>query len=217
MFVDLFYTHFAVFWTLSGVFFTIDLFYSLTKQHLYDWKAYGQAARCALSLQAGVHYPLSCLCDLFCPFPETTFSNWDWWWQLPTAVIITDFFFYYSHRLLHIVPFLYKKIHHHHHKWNIPVAVAALDTHPIEHVFVNILPIFLGLILARVNFRGCVLYTLLATANTVCVHSGVQCLADGHDLHHCYRNVNYGTGFYLFDRLHATKKSYVLHLKTQIC
>jgi len=58
-------------------------------------------------------------------------------------VLFLEFGFYYSHRLLHN-PRFFKSIHKKHQEWQTPIAITAMYCHPFEHVFVNLLPAFLG-------------------------------------------------------------------------
>ena len=52
---------------------------------------------------------------------------------------------YYSRFLHH--PRLYKHIHKKHHEWTAPIGIVALYSHPIEHVFSNLVPVALGMLL----------------------------------------------------------------------
>ncbi len=48
-------------------------------------------------------------------------------------------------RFLHH-PRLYKHIHKKHHEWTAPIGIVALYSHPIEHVFSNLVPVALGMV-----------------------------------------------------------------------
>ena len=63
--------------------------------------------------------------------------------DLAIAGLANEFWFYYSHRLIHYPP-LYKRIHKIHHEWTSPVAAMAIYCHPLEHVFSNLLSVYLG-------------------------------------------------------------------------
>ncbi len=64
--------------------------------------------------------------------------------ELIFCIAIEEIGFYYSHRLLHH-PKIYKHIHKQHHEWISPIAITAAYSHPIEHFFSNIFPIYLGI------------------------------------------------------------------------
>ena len=64
--------------------------------------------------------------------------------ELSVCILFEELGFYYSHRLLHN-PRFYKYIHKRHHEWQTPIAITAIYCHPIEHIFSNLLPPFLGI------------------------------------------------------------------------
>jgi fatty acid hydroxylase domain-containing protein 2 len=63
--------------------------------------------------------------------------------ELAVCILIEEIGFYYSHRFLHS-KYLYKYIHKQHHEWTSPIAITAVYCHPVEHIFSNLLPPFLG-------------------------------------------------------------------------
>ena len=63
--------------------------------------------------------------------------------ELPIFLLVEEVGFYYSHRLLHR-PLLYRTIHKLHHDWVSPVGLAALYSHPVEHLLSNLVPVALG-------------------------------------------------------------------------
>ncbi len=132
----------------------------------------------------------------------TPLSGWHGVWQLPVIVVLTDVFFYVMHRVVHIKP-LYKHIHAMHHDFKIPIAVAALYAHPLEHIFVNILIAVAPLFVVRANFIVAVLWTAIASVNTVVAHSATK-KDQPHGLHHRYYNCNYGVGLFLMDHVFGT-------------
>ena len=139
------------------------------------------------------------------PFTYYYPQSLPWWhvvWQLPVIVLLTDVLFYIMHRVAHIKP-LYKGVHTVHHEFNIPIAVGALYAHPLEHVFVNVLTTVAPLFIVRANPTVALLWTAIASANTVVAHSATE--KDGsHGLHHRYHHCNYGVGLMMVDRLVGT-------------
>jgi methylsterol monooxygenase len=126
--------------------------------------------------------------------------------QLGTMILLEDGFFYYTHRLLH-TPFLFNHIHSFHHEWTEPRAINTITSHPLEHLFSNVLPLLLLPILLGVNGTTLHLWVGMATLNAVISHSGFLLGGwndDSHDLHHKHRMGNYGV-IGLFDYLHNTK------------
>lgn len=215
MFVLLFFVHFYSYWFCCYCFRYSDIY---SRREI-------QAATKSLCIQLVTHLPLSIMANMLYPdFSGSDYPNWYLLGQIPVAVVITDALFYYSHRIFHSNSWLYENIHKLHHEYVYTTPVAALYTHPIEHIFVNLMPVALAILITRLNYSGCILYTLLATTNAVRSHSSSSyvmnkqwiCLFGrycsdmtralaGHDLHHIYRNVNFGTGFYMFDRIHNTR------------
>lgn len=78
----------------------------------------------------------------FATLPSRPTSPWVWYIVFYTLVAETAF--YWIHRLFHASPFLYRKFHAQHHLWTIPIAPATLDTHPIDHVLINLVPLLAG-------------------------------------------------------------------------
>jgi len=147
--------------------------------------------------------PLSTLLLLFYwgfMFPTTSY----WWLPLQFTInaIIGDALFYTLHRALHH-SWVYPYIHERHHQYSIPIGCATFFAHPLEHILANVFPGIIGPLLTQCCFEGWCLWIGLITSTTVLAHSGI--LKDKrHDLHHLYRRVNYGNGFYLLDRLFGT-------------
>jgi sterol desaturase/sphingolipid hydroxylase (fatty acid hydroxylase superfamily) len=62
------------------------------------------------------------------------------------SVIVNEVWFYYSHRILHH-PVMYKHVHKMHHEWTSPVGVVAVYCHPFEHLFSNLISVYLGTVI----------------------------------------------------------------------
>jgi len=134
--------------------------------------------------------------------------------DLVVCILLTEVGFYYSHRLLHS-KYFYKRIHKKHHEWIAPISITAEYCHPIEFIFSNILPIFLGVILMRSHILTAWFWFSFAIISTLSHHSGYSLPliwnAEFHDFHHLKFNYCYGVTGWL-DALHGTD---TLFRKTQ--
>ena len=137
----------------------------------------------------------------FAYYPQPL-PGWHGVWQFPALILLTDVVFYFMHRLVHS-RYLYKRIHVVHHRFDIPIAVAALYAHPLEHIFVNVFAAVVPLFIVRASPVVAFLWTAIASANTVLAHSATQ-TKDQHALHHRFHQCNFGVGLMLIDRLAGT-------------
>lgn len=128
--------------------------------------------------------------------------------DIPLCFIARDFLYYYGHRVLH-QPWFYRRFHKQHHKFTAPVAISTEHMHPVEHILVNILPIFIPSTLLRVHVVTFWLILTSAIAQGALGHSGWHLRSvfgrktTTHDAHHEMFNVNYGT-LGLMDWVHGT-------------
>ena len=127
-------------------------------------------------------------------------------YKIPLVFIIMDFIFYFMHRLFHS-KYLYK-YHSMHHQWTGPNTASTFYCHPLEMLFVNILPLLSSIMICRVNFITARFIHFVSVSNTMIVaHGGYKYFNNKtHDLHHKYRNGNYG--ILIMDRLFNTNLNY---------
>lgn len=137
-------------------------------------------------------------------------------------VNLANLLFYLVHRMLHF-KFIYNYIHRIHHEFVEPVGASAYYTHPIEHLFSNLLAFIVPVLLVGVNYP--VLLGLIAIGTIVSVLAHVEYdvlptvlskilnrdidLSTGseHLAHHKYFNCNYGFAQYM-DKLFGTYRPY---------
>lgn len=102
-------------------------------------------------------------------------------------VFLETFLIFLFFRLLHSKQ-IYKYIHKRHHEWTAPIAVTAIYCHPVEHIFSNLIPPFLGVFLMGSHVATAWLWFSLAILSTLNAHSGYHLpffpSPEAHDFHH---------------------------------
>lgn len=130
--------------------------------------------------------------------------------HLAVFTVIEEVLFYYFHRLGHH-RLLYKHVHKLHHEWQSPIAVTAAYAHPVEHFFVNMLPIMVGPLLLGSHPAVIWLWVFLATLTVLIHHSGYHLpflpSPQFHDFHHLKFTGCYGV-LGVLDRLHGTDRQF---------
>jgi len=136
--------------------------------------------------------------------------------DLLAFVVVDEIGFYYMHRLFHESKLLYGSIHKIHHSFTAPIALAADFCHPVEHLFVNLIPNVAAGPIFGTNAISLLIWWTIGTFGTQGNHSGfhfpffLDPEEDGpsmHDLHHEKFNCNFGTNGWM-DRIHGTYKNF---------
>ena len=100
---------------------------------------------------------------------------------------IFDVVNYCIHRILHH-KLLYKHIHRIHHEYKWTIAMAGQYSHPLEQLFLNILPLGSGLIVLGCHIATAWIYILSSMINSTITHSGYHLpflnSSEFHDFHH---------------------------------
>ena len=129
---------------------------------------------------------------------------------IPILIITGDIYFYLSHRPLHSKLLWY--FHKTHHRGQVCIA-KSLDADPFEHLIGNLGSFIIGIFIKHyLNFTFNIymlyLWSALATINTCISHSNNMAPGDNniHNIHHKLLKYNYGTGFYIMDRLFGSYK-----------
>jgi len=114
-----------------------------------------------------------------------------------TFSFISEFVSYINHRILHLKYFF--QFHEEHHKYISPCAFSALDGHPIEILFWNLLPSFVAPFIFGVDKH--IVYIIIGSGLIISLlsHSGYRIVDMGfinnahHDLHHERMKCNYSS------------------------
>jgi len=120
--------------------------------------------------------------------------------------VVDEFLFYFAHRAAHHKS-VYKYVHKIHHEYTAPVALATDYCHPLEHIFVNVLPMMAYIVVGTDSFSYLVWWVLAYLASQT-NHSGYrfppanwtrEAQPDFHDKHHERFDCNYGSLFGALD------------------
>ena len=207
-FYTIFSDHLLLHWSLCSVISVIDLYIYITDQQ-NTYKLSNRTlpdnpliiAKGVLINQFCVLLPILYLCgDLFTQGSVFTLSNL---YKIPIPLLITEILFYYSHVLFN--SYYFWKYHSVHHASTGPYALCTFYCHPLEMALVNITPLLVSGLITGLNFQTMRLWHIVAVTNTVVVaHGGFKVFGNKfHDLHHRYKNCNYGL-FEILDKAHGT-------------
>jgi sterol desaturase/sphingolipid hydroxylase (fatty acid hydroxylase superfamily) len=90
--------------------------------------------------------------------------------KIPIIMFILNINFTFTHYILHKNKLLYSNIHYIHHQLKITDGFGALYSHPIEHIFGNILSMALPIYLCNLNYTSMCIFINIATIQTVWGH-----------------------------------------------
>ena len=128
--------------------------------------------------------------------------------QLGLLLVCEEVAFFTVHYVMH-TKFFYRKFHRIHHEYAESIGIATHYVHPVEHIFGNLLPVFLGLILFQVHMVTFLIWVTIAVINAVHSHSGYNIPGMSynlyHDHHHYNFKGNYGLGLFM-DKIFKTEE-----------
>ena len=186
-----FFTHFISYWSMVII---------------YDDKIILSSITASLKNQLSMTLPLSIL--LFNYYPVEYGNLLSSIAFLPFIIVMSDIYFYCTHRPLHtVLLWRYHKSHH----CNTVVVSKSLDADILEHVISNLGSFVVGFLIFQhfgfiFNIYIYHMWVIVSTLSTCSSHSGKKIMGDigVHHNHHKYLNCNYGTGFYVVDRIMGT-------------
>lgn len=128
----------------------------------------------------------------------------------PLYLVVTDFAFYICHYSFHTTKLLnLYKYHKVHHQFTKPISISSIYLHPIDLLFGNIVPLFAPIFIFPSSFIILYFWTFFTIFETTYgAHSGIKNRGEDHDIHHKYFKYNYGSAFYLSDKLFRTYHSF---------
>lgn len=122
------------------------------------------------------------------------------------SFIFIDILFYSSHYLFHRNKILFNKFHYIHHEFKETQPFVTFYGHPVEHLLVNLMPVFLTIILISPDTYFAKIFITLATVNGVLSHTNINLPSfHFHQNHHTYFVYNYGV-LGMMDKLFNTYK-----------
>ncbi|GBG26608.1 Methylsterol monooxygenase 1-1 [Hondaea fermentalgiana] len=119
--------------------------------------------------------------------------------HLVIFLLVDEVLFYYTHRACHEFPFLYKHVHKIHHQYTAPIGLAADYCHPLEHLFVNLIPNLAGALLVRAHAVTFIFWMWWLSQS--------EDNPNMHDLHHMKFTCNFGS-MGILDKLHGTYRDW---------
>ena len=120
--------------------------------------------------------------------------------RMLVAAFVLDTYQYWAHRIVHAVPRLYRHIHSKHHEFKKPLAWAALYNTITESILIDAASLTVAQLATRLSTLETLILGSIATAKTVCDHSGYSIWfgnnAAYHARHHAFHNCNYEAPFF---------------------
>lgn len=200
-----FVIHLLAYWISSTFFIYLDKIYSTYATIGYE--KYIRAIKNSLSNQFLITLPILYLLHSNIKYAVIKSENDNLLMSFIKLFIIgniSNLIFYCIHRLLHTKLF-YKYIHYKHHEYIIPIAPAALYSHPLEHIICNNLAFMIPYILIGLRYDFLLLSIILGSINTTFSHTKyIESINMNHYIHHKKFNYNYGFGTTL-DKIFRTQ------------
>ncbi len=207
-----FATHLLSYWSLSFLFFLLDLCtnikykYSLRddKYIPIDWILYKKAFTYVLCIQLFILLPFLYYSSLLYTFGFEE-NVIDYIIKLSKAVLCEEIMFYYSHRLLHTR--LFWKFHSLHHQLITSVAVGTMHSSIFENLLCNFIPVAVSTYLCDMSLELTLCWICMTTSSAVFSHCGftfLKSLTEFHSTHHLNKSSNFGV-LGLLDFIHGTK------------
>jgi sterol desaturase/sphingolipid hydroxylase (fatty acid hydroxylase superfamily) len=201
-----FLVHITTYWSLSFIFYLLDLKY-LEKNHV-NWLNYKKAAKCSFINQIMISFPTIYFTEKYIILAvekSCNDSNSTILFKIFIIVNMANFLFYIFHRLFH-TKILFKLLHYKHHEFIEPIAVAALYSNPIEHLFANTLSFLIPFYIVGVPYYTMLFLLCSGSCIVVFSHINYRLVSDEmHLIHHKLFRYNYGFISYL-DKIFGTYK-----------
>ena len=202
-----FLVHMTTYWSLSLLFYYIDLKY-LDKNH-NNWNKYGDAAKCSLINMVTISLPILYFTENYTIAAINRSVNDSYYMILFKVFIIgnmSNLLFYIFHRLLH-TKLLFNTIHYKHHEFIEPIAVASLYAHPVEHIFANTLSFLIPFHIVGVPYITMLILLFFGTVTVIFSHIKYKTIyGNDHAIHHRLFKYNFGFASYL-DKMLSTYKT----------
>lgn len=208
----LFELHLGIYWVVSLCFYLFDLkccYEGTSAKYKYIPISHGyekycrDSAKSALLNQILVTYPVIMYVNKY--VVEGTGELLPEILKLVFYVICSDVWFFVLHYACHKIPYFYRYHKYHHRIFNTS-AVSALDANILEHLFINLGSIAIGIMLWNPSVLTTQIWVALTTFSTCSSHSGYKLFSKKHNLHHQLLKCNYGQDTHILDRLFGTYK-----------
>lgn len=126
-------------------------------------------------------------------------------WKFPLMILTMNFFFGTFHYLSHRFKWIYQNVHYVHHRLVNTDGMGAIYAHPLEHIFINMLPVGIPILLFNVDFYLANIFIIVTSWEAVKSHTiYLYRKSSRHRLHHYYKLCNYDNNPYILDRILGT-------------
>lgn len=87
--------------------------------------------------------------------------------------ILLEISSYLVHRLMHTKHF-YKRFHKIHHEFKLPIPMEAMYNHPVEHVIMSLVPVYIGPVLIRTHFSVFFIWLFINLISAMTDHANIH-------------------------------------------